>query len=91
MSNLNHLVEKEIDQYKTAVTSKKENTEQKQDQDEMEQAFGREKKLENVTKVIRQGNVGYKKIYTRKEEMIENRRRNRRIIRKNRRFGKRTF
>ena len=36
MSNLNHLVEKEIDQYKTAVTSKKENTEQKQDQDEME-------------------------------------------------------
>ena len=33
MSNLNHLVEKEIDQYKTAVTSKKENTEQKQDQD----------------------------------------------------------
>lgn len=91
MSNLNHLVEKEIDQYKTAVTSKKENTEQKQDQDEMEQTFGREKKLENVTKVIRQGNVGYKKIYTRKEEMIENRRRNRRIIRKNRRFGKRTF
>ncbi|MFQ9501542.1 MAG: hypothetical protein ACLR1U_03180 [Clostridia bacterium] len=47
--------------------------------------------MENVTKVIRQGNVGYKKIYTRKEEMIENRRRNRRIIRKNRRFGKRTF
>ena len=39
MSNLNHLVEKEIDQYKTAVTSKKENTEQKQDQDEMEQTF----------------------------------------------------
>ena len=36
MSNLNHLVEKEIDQYKTAVTSKKENIEQKQDQDEME-------------------------------------------------------
>ena len=36
MSNLNHLVEKEIDQYKTAVTSKKENTDQKQDQDEME-------------------------------------------------------
>lgn len=36
MSNLNHLVEKEIDQYKTAVTSKKENTKQKQDQDEME-------------------------------------------------------
>ena len=36
MSNLNHLVEKEIDQYKIAVTSKKENTEQKQDQDEME-------------------------------------------------------
>lgn len=36
MSNLNHLVEKEIDQYKTAVTSKKENTEQKQHQDEME-------------------------------------------------------
>ncbi len=36
MSNLNQLVEKEIDQYKTAVTSKKENTEQKQDQDEME-------------------------------------------------------
>ena len=36
MSNLNHLIEKEIDQYKTAVTSKKENTEQKQDQDEME-------------------------------------------------------
>lgn len=36
MSNLNHLVEKEIDQYKTVVTSKKENTEQKQDQDEME-------------------------------------------------------
>lgn len=36
MSNLNHLVEKEIDQYKTAVTSKKENTEQKQAQDEME-------------------------------------------------------
>ena len=36
MSNLNHLVEKEIDKYKIAVTSKKENTEQKQDQDEME-------------------------------------------------------
>lgn len=36
MSNLNHLVEKEIDQYKTAVTSKKENIEQKQDQYEME-------------------------------------------------------
>ena len=36
MSDLKHLVEKEIDQYKTAVTSKKENTEQKQDQDEME-------------------------------------------------------
>lgn len=36
MNDLKHLVEKEIDQYKTAVTSKKENTEQKQDQDEME-------------------------------------------------------
>ena len=39
MNNLNQLVEKEINQYKTAGTSKKENTEQKQDQDEMEQNF----------------------------------------------------
>ena len=36
MNNLNQIVEKEINQYKTAGTSKKDNTEQKQDQDEME-------------------------------------------------------
>ena len=38
--------------------------------------------LEKIVKIINKGNVGYKKIYARKMEMIKYRRRNNRFIRK---------